>query len=121
MPKGIFDAEGFFAALDDQRTLRGLTWKQVSDESDVSASTLTRMAQGRRPDVDSLAALLKWSGLSAADYIIDGADSEGEVPSPLENIAAQFRRDKNLPPEGKKAIEATLKAMYQHFSSVAHK
>ena len=117
MPKGIFDAEGFFAALDDQRLSRGLTWKQVAEESEVSASTLTRMAQGRRPDVDSLAALLKWSGLSADDYIVDSDDSEAEVPSPLANIAAQFRRDKNLPPEGKKAIEATLKAMYQHFST----
>lgn len=115
MPKGIFDAEGFFSALDDVRTAREMTWKHVAQESDVPASTLTRMAQGRRPDVDSLAALLKWSGLSADDFILDD-DSETEPPSPLANIAAQFRRDKKLPPEGKKAIEATLKAMYQHFS-----
>ncbi|HEY2416159.1 MAG TPA: hypothetical protein VGI40_28210 [Pirellulaceae bacterium] len=93
-----------------------MTWKQVSKESDVGASTLTRMAQGRRPDVDSLAALLKWSDLSADDFIVDSDDSEQSAPSPLANIAAQFRRDKKLPPEGKKAIEATLKAMYQHFS-----
>ena len=93
-----------------------MTWKQVAEKSDVSASTLTRMAQGRRPDVDSMAALLKWSGLSADDFIIDSDDSEATVPSPLANIAAQFRRDKKLPPEGRKAIEATLKAMYQHFS-----
>jgi transcriptional regulator with XRE-family HTH domain len=117
MPKGMFDAEGFFAALDDQRASRGLTWKQVADESEVSASTLTRMAQGRRPDVDSLAALLKWSGLSANAFIIDGDGSESKPASPLAIIAAQFRKDKNLPPEGKKAIEATLKAMYQHFSN----
>ena len=63
MPKGIFDAEGFFDALDEVRDSKGLTWKEVADESEVSASTLTRMAQGKRPDVDSLAALLKWSGL----------------------------------------------------------
>ena len=116
MPKGIFDAEGFFAALDDVRTSRELTWKQIAQESDVPASTLTRMAQGRRPDVDSLAALLKWSGLSADDFILDDEDSEHTSLSPLASVAAQFRRDKNLPPEGKKAIEATLKAMYQHFS-----
>src|SRR4051794_1864898 len=116
MPKGIFDAEGFFAAIDDVRSSREMTWKQVASESDVPASTLTRMAQGRRPDVDSLAALLKWSGLSADDFILDDEASQRNSPSPLANIAAQFRRDKKLPPEGKKAIEATLKAMYQHFS-----
>ncbi len=121
MPKGIFDAEGFFADLDDQRDARNLTWKQVAEEAHVSASTLTRMAQGRRPDVDSLAALLKWSGLSADDYIIDADESEAQTPSPLASIAAQFRRDKKLPAEGKKAIEATLKAMYQHFSNLPDK
>src|SRR5262245_2043718 len=115
MPKGVFDAEGFFAALDDVRESRDLTWKQVAEESLVSASTLTRMAQGRRPAVDSLAALLRWSGLSADDFILDGDNPHAEAPSPLSTIAAQFRRDKKLPPEGKKAIEATLKAMYQHF------
>jgi transcriptional regulator with XRE-family HTH domain len=116
MPKGMFDAEGFFDALDDVRTSRELTWKQVAEESEVSASTLTRMAQGRRPDVDSLAALLRWSGLSADAFMFDGDESEAEAPSPLATIAAQFRRDKKLPAEGKKAIEATLKAMYEHFS-----
>lgn len=116
MAKGIFDAEGFFAALDDVRTSRENTWKQVAQESGVPASTLTRMAQGRRPDVDSLASLLKWSGLSADDFILDDNEPEHARPSPLASIAAQFRRDKKLPPEGKKAIEATLKAMYQHFS-----
>jgi transcriptional regulator with XRE-family HTH domain len=116
MPKGIFDAEGFFHALDDIRESRKVTWKKVADETEVSASTLTRMAQGRRPDVDSFAALLKWSGLSADDYIVDVGEAKVCQPSPLANVAAQFRRDKKLPPEGKKAIEATLKAMYQHFS-----
>jgi transcriptional regulator with XRE-family HTH domain len=120
MPKGVFDSEGFFAALDDVRTTREMTWKQVAQESEVPASTLTRMAQGRRPDVDSLAALLKWSGLSADDFILDDDESESQSLSPLANIAAQFRRDKKLPPEGKKAIEATLKAMYQHFSHHGH-
>lgn len=116
MPKGVFDAEGFFAALDDQRESKRLTWKQVAGQSGVSASTLTRMAQGRRPDVDSLAALLKWSGLSADDYIVDADEPDVPPLSPLATIAAQFRRDKSLPPEGKKAIEATLRAMYEHFS-----
>jgi len=116
MPKGLFDAEEFFKALDDVRESRKLTWKQVADKSKVSASTLTRMAQGRRPDVDSMAALLKWSGLSADSFIVDGDVTDAEIPSPLASLAAQFRRDRNLPPEGKRAIEATLKAMYQHFS-----
>ncbi len=45
MPKGQFDAEAFYAALDSQRQSRRMTWKQVAEESGISASTLTRMAQ----------------------------------------------------------------------------
>ena len=57
-----FDADGFYSALDAERRSRRYTWKRVADESRVSASTLTRMAQGRRPDIDGLAALVAWSG-----------------------------------------------------------
>ena len=50
------------------RLRRAKTWKQVAKDAEVSASTLTRMAQGRRPDVDSLAALADWSELDLIDY-----------------------------------------------------
>ena len=67
-----FDAEGFFSALDATRQERSLTWKQVSNQAKVSASTLTRMGQGRRPDVDSLAALANWSALDPVKFIRGG-------------------------------------------------
>ncbi len=63
-----FDGEAFFAALDGARAARRLTWKKVAEEAAVPASTLTRMSQGRRPDIDSLAALCTWSGLKADDF-----------------------------------------------------
>ena len=45
--KGSFDADAFYSALDGQRQARELTWKKVAEESGVSASTLTRIAQGK--------------------------------------------------------------------------
>jgi transcriptional regulator with XRE-family HTH domain len=51
---GWFDTAAFYDALDSVRQARRLNWKQVAGDSGVSASTLTRMAQGRRPDVDGL-------------------------------------------------------------------
>jgi len=113
MPKGAFDAEGFYAVIDSHRVSRGWTWKLVAKESGVSASTLTRMAQGRRPDVDSLAALLSWSGESADSFMVP-TDVDMNV-DPLASIAAQFRRDPKLPPEAKKVIETTLMALYKQF------
>ena len=73
---GWFDGDALYGALDAVRQARTLTWKQVAVESGVSASTLTRMAQGRRPDLDSLAALSAWSGLQADDFV----RFEGERP-----------------------------------------
>ena len=90
-----------------------MTWKTVAEQAEVSASTLTRIAQGKRPDVDTLAALCRWSGLSADDFI-----GYGEVvarPEPLAEIVAHLRADKNLQPEGAKAIEVMIRAAYDQF------
>ena len=115
MARGAFDAEGFFAVLDGHRISRGLTWRQVAVESEVSASTLTRMAQGKRPDVDSLASLLGWSGESADSFmVVDGG--AGRSTDSLAKVTAQFRKDPRLPPEAKAAIEATVKVLYEQFA-----
>lgn len=64
----IFDGPAFFAALDTIRECRAMNWRQVSDETGVPASTLTRLAQGKDPSVDSLAKLKVWMGVSIDKY-----------------------------------------------------
>lgn len=108
--KGQFDNEAFFEALNSHRLAKGLTWKQVAAETGISASTLTRMAQGKRPDVDGLAALLKWSGLKAEDFI--EGDSKA-VPEPLARITSILRSDPRLSAAGKKALEGVVRATYR--------
>lgn len=110
--KEQFRNEAFFAALDAQRQAKDLTWKAVAEKAKVSASTLTRIAQGKRPDVDTLAALCKWSGLSADDFI---SYDDRMRPEPLAEILAHLRADKNLTPAGAKAIEVMIKAAYSQF------
>ena len=63
-----FDNEAFFSALNAERLSRQMTWKEVAQEAGVAASTLTRMGDGKNPDVNGLAALLAWSGLKAEDF-----------------------------------------------------
>lgn len=112
MPKGQFDAEAFYAALDSQRQSRRMTWKQVAEESGISASTLTRMAQGRRPDVDSMAALSIWSGLNVDSFIKHDRSDRSES-DPLATITAYLRADPHLTPQSAAAIEAVVKAAYE--------
>jgi transcriptional regulator with XRE-family HTH domain len=108
--KGQFDSEAFYAALDATRQARELTWKQVAKESGVSASTLTRIAQGRRPDVDGLAALCVWAALDAGDFVL--MDGDKHQPEPIAMISTYLRSDPHLSPEAVTALEEMIKAAY---------
>lgn len=114
MPRGAFDGAAFYAALDAERQSRTLTWKQVAREASISASTLTRMAQGKRPDVDSLAALINWSGLRADDFI-SRTEGAPESPDLCTIISALLRADAQLSPRASQAIEQVVRATYNLF------
>ena len=110
MPSGAFEVESFYAALDSHRQAKGLTWREVSEQSGVSQPTLSRLSQGKRPDVDGLALLLAWSGLDAA-FFLPGSAS----PEPLAQLTANLRADQNLTPENAAALEQIIRVAYQQF------
>lgn len=109
--RGSFDEVSFFAALDSVRLARSLTWKAVATEAGVSPSTLTRLAQGKRPDVDSLAALVDWAGLKADDFVIRIHGKQ--KAEPLAMISTYLRADRSLSPEAAAAIDTVVKAAYE--------
>lgn len=109
---GTFDAMGFYSALDATRRAKGIVWKDVAHASGVSASTLTRMAQGKRPDVDSLAALAAWSGLKADDYVVVGDYARPDA-EPLALISTYLRADKHLTPTSAAAIDEIVRTAYE--------
>lgn len=108
-----FDAEGFYAALDSTRSARNLTWKSVATEAGVAASTLTRMGQGKRPDVDGLAALASWSGLDVREFYRPAGEIRSDAES-LAQITALLRADHNLSGESAQILETMLKLAYEH-------
>lgn len=110
MKRGWFDAEAFYGAMDAARQARRRNWKQVAAESGVSASTLTRMAQGKRPDVDGLAALAAWSGLDTDDFV---RATDRPRPEPLAQISTYLRSDKNLTPESADALDNLIRVAYE--------
>ena len=110
MPSGAFNVESFYSALDSQRLAKDLTWKEVSEQSGVSQPTLSRLSQGKRPDVDGLALLLAWSGLDAALFL-----PEADSPEPLAQISANLRADRKLSPENAASLEQIIRVAYQQF------
>lgn len=103
-----FNAAGFYIALDLERASRRATWKDVAADSGVSASTLTRMKQGKRPDVDSLAALASWAHLDVDAFIEKGPGDAFAMPQ----ISALLRADPNLSAASATAIEELLRMAY---------
>lgn len=82
--------------------------------STAAGRVATRMQQGKRPDVDSLAALATWSGLDAGLFF------RGEAPAaevvPLAQVTAYLRADPKLSAEAAKALETIIQAAYKQFA-----
>src|SRR2546430_17701338 len=95
--KYLFDAKRFYADLDMARKARDLKWKDVGAAALVNPSTLSRMAQGQKPDANALAALSAWSGLNPADYVKNV--QRAEKPDTLTLISSTLGEDPNLTPE----------------------
>lgn len=105
-----FDGDAFYRALESTVRSKSMTWKDVSAETGISASTLTRMAQGRRPDAASLAALSAWAGLNPSDFVRAPYKKAGQEP--LAQISTLLRTDPNLDIEAAEAVEAIVRAAY---------
>ncbi|HUO15580.1 MAG TPA: helix-turn-helix domain-containing protein [Verrucomicrobiae bacterium] len=111
-----FDGDAFYRALDATVKAKSMTWKQVSEDTGVSASTLTRMAQGRRPDAASLAALSAWAHLNPSDFV--DTPFKAAKPEPLAQISTLLRSDPNLDIDSAEALEAIVKAAYERFRKI---
>ena len=106
--RASFDFESFQKALATTVAVRNVTWKQLSVETGVSQSTLSRMARGRQPDAESLTALAAWSGLNPINFYA----RTGGPPEPLALVGKLLREDPNLDRQGADTLEAMLQAAY---------
>ena len=112
-----FDAEAFYVALARVVGARKVRWRQVSKETGVTPSTLTRMGQGRRPDAASLAALSAWAGLNPGDFVATPRkypprSTDGVHASPMIAIAGLLRADAHLQPAAAKALADIIHIAY---------
>jgi len=66
------DTEALFLAIFARAFKQGVTLRHVAAQVGVSASTITRIKQGRCPDADGLLSLLVW---------LERGDEEFTVPN----------------------------------------
>lgn len=108
-----FAGESFFAALDAHRQARRLTWRKVAKEAGISQSTLTRMSQGKRPDVETFGRLCRWAGLDADNFFQAGDHESPREAEPLAMVSTYLRTDPNLTAEAATMLEGLVKAAYE--------
>ena len=108
-----FDADAFYETIDGERRSRGLNWKELAAEARVSQSTLTRLGQGKRPDVDSFARLVAWGGFAADQFVV--LPKMQQAGGFLTNLPTYLRSDPNLDDKGVQALETIIRAAYDQF------
>ena len=106
------DVKTLFAALDQRRQSLKMSWRQAAAEAGVSPSTLTRLGQGKRPDVTSFAALVKWLGVSSEHFLSGVRASRPKDQDFLTVVSAHLRARKELSPKSAEALEDIIRAAY---------
>jgi transcriptional regulator with XRE-family HTH domain len=110
MPETTVDVEALYAALDNKRKAEGTSWREIARQLEVSPSTFSRMAQGRRPDVDTFATLLRWLGMPAESFMRGTTTATAEEPVAM--VSSYLRSARNVKPEDAEALEDIFRAAY---------
>lgn len=112
MAEAKVDPGVLYAAVDRKRQSQGLSWRDLARKLQLSPSTFTRMAQGRRPDVDTFATLLRWLNMPAEMFVTPRA-TDGEEPEPMAMISTYLRSSRNIHPDDADALEDIIQAAYR--------
>lgn len=108
----FLDIEQLAALLRTKRAGRSL--REVAQEiSEVSPSTLSRIENGKMPDMDTFLRVCDWLHVSPEEFIKGTDDPEREEVSPLERIEAYLRADQVLDPETADALSKVIRAAYK--------
>jgi transcriptional regulator with XRE-family HTH domain len=113
MAENQIDLEALVAALDAQRKARGLSWRQVAKEAAVSASTLTRMQQGKLPDVNTFGALVQWLHIPAERFMVQGQRVHKKSPDPMAVASTLLRGKREVSPRAARALEELVQAAFK--------
>src|SRR6266567_9261716 len=123
---GINTAE-LGGAVRRRREERGLSLRDVADETGVSASTLSRIENGTgKPDADNIARLAAWLDMPIERVMHHSHGTSNPKPvvyypheSTPEIIEAHLRADRQLTPETAKALSELFRVAYAQFSQTS--
>jgi transcriptional regulator with XRE-family HTH domain len=109
--------EKLAALLRAKRGKKGLreTAKEIGD---ISPSTLSRVEQGKVPDLDTFTKLCNWLNVAPENFFDSDIDNKVDAPpippgaTTPEIIEVHLRADKELDPETAEALAEMVRAAY---------
>jgi transcriptional regulator with XRE-family HTH domain len=106
------DMDKLASLVRTKRQERGL--REVSKEiGTISPSTISRVENGKVPDIDTFLALCDWLDVSPADLLRN--EREQEIESTPDRIAFLLRSDPQLDPAIANALALLIKNAYPDF------
>ena len=111
-----FDDAAFFETLERRVQAEGLSWRQLGRSLGLSPSTFSRLARGKRPDVETFIKLLAWLDVPAATFMRDGsmASTRSASDDTLAVIAIALQSDPNITRDAAGALEQLLRVAYSN-------
>src|SRR6185503_159602 len=123
--KSLINTAELGRAIRRRRDELGLSLRDVADQTNVSASTLSRIENGTgKPDADNIARLTSWLDVPLQRILSGGRDDREEAKAvvyfPHEStpqiVEAHLRADKNLTAETADALSELFRVAYSQFS-----
>ena len=116
MDNGKFNDIAFFQAIESRRQAEKLSWRQLGRKLDLSPSTFSRLARGRRPDVDTFLRLIAWLNLPAETFIAGTSPAPKELDT-LGAIRTALQADPHIRSGGADALEHVVRVVYARLTS----
>jgi transcriptional regulator with XRE-family HTH domain len=123
--KSLINTAELGRAIRRRREEMGLSLRDVADETNVSASTLSRIENGTgKPDADNIARLTSWLDVPLERILKGTRDGREETKaivyypheSTPEIVEAHLRADRNLTAETADALSELFRVAYSQFS-----
>jgi transcriptional regulator with XRE-family HTH domain len=111
-PMAELNTERLAAMVRAKRGKRGL--REVAKEiGNVSASTLSRVEQGKVPDLETFFELCKWLNVGPEEFTGGNLNADQDAASTPEKIEIHLRADRTLEPETVDALITMVKLAYE--------
>lgn len=110
------NVKSLHAALDAARVQQDLSWRQLAKELGVSASTISRMAQGLRPDVSAFVVMTTWLRMPAENFYV-GVEETHQEPDLVASLSPHLRARSDLTEKDVSYLEDVIAAAARRFKS----